>query len=1062
MAASSLWRWGAGTLALAILAASVVWWTRTSESDAEQSPPAAVPPIGLAVALTRPGGAHAPAVVGMEAWLDVEVVATQRVTGLELWSEGQLVASEELPLLARDTRLRRRLTFVPDELGIQTVVARAVDAAGRVGQSPPLRLAVSEPYLPAVMTTVEVQEGEGLEDLAARTGADPEVLLTVNPSLPADGEWPAGLFVDVPVLEPSLDGPLPPEAIPPELRDLPTDVDAGPPSDPSDRPPRGTPVAPVGPGIEVTVADCEMTVQASDVDDEANGVAIHLLGPRDQQFTIVASIEAGEAWTAPVAPGEHTVAVSEFTEDGHHWSAPTDVAVPDACGGEHTGEVRLEDGLLSGGAEADFGYVYLSVDGGTWQRVPEDPHVFVPRTADHFDLSDHLPALEGSELEIDAWGWRGAELVHLGTGAVTAPIGVDLNALVGMSQKVSLWWVEDPGGRELLRPRVQVEEPQELTFSWSTVLPEVTGATWQVTGSPADPELIEPTDVLAKGDLEGTGGPFSIDFSRLHPRPGRWPGVSPSPEETELVVDLGPERYYVRVVPYAGDRFVGAASAPLPVAVGKSVAQLADELDIGDREFNMTLEVVPPRAPNLWRSDCFQLAGWDHEKVDSRGYAAALRATSLTELLHEPNGFGYYLYFAIIDQFGPNIPLCAGSCYETAVGNISLAGDGCDRGSPLKQLGEGLAELVEMAWDNGIVFVFSELKAFVVETLAEFSGCNTMVGALGASEEDATKWCEAAANAVVSAVMAAYGIPPTLPTSSDLIDAAKGDLAALAVEYAKSVGIPCDEVEDVSTAGELAGEDIPTCEELARQLLDEFQDALNDQFRAQAAAYGVVFPPGAIVVPHPDGQVTPAIVRIGVEPTPLPLEACPISILSHSSWTPDTLVPAPASAEEQAAQAMKQLFSVESGDPEPTQWMVEAEVPWAVRYPTDLPPAPVEGQPFTGLFRDLPVQGEEVVLGGSLLESDEVVTGAELRLFESGWFPPASVVYERRQFSSSAQSGPSSRTVWTPFDIPYHSLLLHRGAEFTVSVLSSCAGVVTQTVTVPDVPNRVGLGQVGR
>ena len=96
------------------------------------------------------------------------------------------------------------------------------------------------------------------------------------------------------------------------------------------------------------------------------------------------------------------------------------------------------------------------------------------------------------------------------------------------------------------------------------------------------------------------------------------------------------------------------------------------------------------------------------------------------------------------------------------------------------------------------------------------------------------------------------------------------------------------------------------------------------------------------------------------------------------------------------------------------------------------------------------MRGDEVTIGRTFLDPGERSTGAEVRIFEPGWFTPIEVqVPTGAQFYGGAPSDP---TAWRDDELPYHSLLLHEGATFTVTALSSCAGVATASATVPGLP----------
>ncbi len=124
----------------------------------------------------------------------------------------------------------------------------------------------------------------------------------------------------------------------------------------------------------------------------------------------------------------------------------------------------------------------------------------------------------------------------------------------------------------------------------------------------------------------------------------------------------------------------------------------------------------------------------------------------------------------------------------------------------------------------------------------------------------------------VDAYLAANGIPPTLPTSDDLLAAAEGDLKQLTFETLKELGVPCDELEYRNP------DDLSDETNLCRQMIDEIWDLSAEELdnvlsQSAAQAAGVWVPPGVSVIPHPRGQAGPAILEVEltrVRPTDIP------------------------------------------------------------------------------------------------------------------------------------------------------------------------------------------------
>jgi hypothetical protein len=133
---------------------------------------------------------------------------------VELWLNGELYQEQSAPAGSpQSIRLEAKFEIeVP--LGMHAIVFRAVDDAGRVGQSPPITIVGNLRENPEETNLVVSQDGVTLDDLAQGLRQDPDALAAMNPGV-GGGPLPPGTKV----------------AVPPQAGQKKS------PSDPSDRPP---------------------------------------------------------------------------------------------------------------------------------------------------------------------------------------------------------------------------------------------------------------------------------------------------------------------------------------------------------------------------------------------------------------------------------------------------------------------------------------------------------------------------------------------------------------------------------------------------------------------------------------------------------------------------------------------------------------------------------------------------------------------------------------------------------------------------------------------------------
>src|SRR5690606_29131144 len=178
-------------------------------------------------------------------------------------------------------------------------------------------------------------------------------------------------------------------------------------------------------------------------------------------------------------------------------------------------------------------YVYLSTGSNRWGRAPAEDQSAVPRGShDGFDLNGHLPFLGDGPLEVEVWGWGPNVLDRVGNLEFHPTPGVDTSEALG-GGRVSLWWIENAGGREpgaITEPEIVVtsglvlNHATTLSFRWNSGIKPVTHVVWQVFADapPPDSVKIAPPGVLVQGTSENTpdsfgtpGSVFTLDLGAL-------------------------------------------------------------------------------------------------------------------------------------------------------------------------------------------------------------------------------------------------------------------------------------------------------------------------------------------------------------------------------------------------------------------------------------------------------------------------------------------------------------------------------------------------------------------
>lgn len=1013
---------------------------------------ATLPASGLTVTLQRLAAGSNSVAVGTDARMFVQATGVAPLATIELWAGGDLVDRATAP--GDDPTWVGPLAWRPQAEGAVGLTARVVDVDGRAATSNVVTMLAVAPSAPLPVLAYVTEPGDTPARVAAQFGLPADLPLV--PDQPADEPFPPGTELDIPILTHLADiPPAAPAPAPPDLATTTAAPDAIPPV-----------VA------EVSAENCSVTVTSAAAGTADEAALVQVL-PGSGVFEALAgdvAADHGHFADVPLGQGLHLFAVRTVTGGISAMSPPVRVEGPEGCGGGWDGPLAIDHGLLTGVPDdIDRAFLYLTT-GGAWQRVPAAGQTTVARRAGQFDLRRALPDLDGATtVTIEGWGWRGTTLVELGRSTFTAADGVPLVARLGRSRGTRLVMITEPGGSgspatpEQTSVEAWLGDPGVETFRWSTDVAGTTHGVWQVLAFPPLPTTSPLTaGVLAEGVLEGTGGTFEIDLGAVFgdtpvasadaftqvvayadiggPASAEYVAVMPSgpavaggasaPAAGALTVDTAGDLLmppvddvFIRVVPMAGDQWPGGASNTVSVhdKYFYDPAWFTGEpVDPAATAYTMSATLFPPTPPNPAYINCWQFVKW---RPDLQDPAYALE---------------YAYWNSLLEDVGFSTPLCPGVCYswfdqdgvvfgykaavKTIFGDGSCSSGSGGLGIPIV---DDLIDAGLSLW-NAFVSVFTSIKQWVVDVVADLSGCNTIASAV-ADDADAQAFCGAMATLAVNAAMVYFGIPPSLPNSEQLKAMAKGEMKALMIEAAKDLGIPCDEI---GTGAEATGQEQFSCEAIADKMLSEVEKKISEYFvEAAASSSGISFPPGAVIQPAPQGQTGAPRVEVTVTPSTgaptLGGRECAAIVSVGAIWSPSL---SPTSFAD-AVYASK--VGLGQGAPARLPGWSNISQLWAVPMAT-----------YQGPVNDLAVVR---------------LPTEELAYQLSGPQPSAT----RPFFLTPAARDPvGAIQVWAfgpspsgfPSSLPYHALQLHADALVAAEIYSPCTGLYRAVLKLPSGP----------
>ncbi len=915
---------GSGLAALLVAVLVVVLVTLSCQAqpspslapDPTDPPTAVIPPTSpVVVSLGRVDGGSI-AHVGYPVELSAAALAMTGIAVIELWAGGDLVES----LAPRDPArpaATARWAWTPTAVGEAILVARAYDADGLSGQSAAVRVdVVADPPISYSLVEVVAGEGRTLDEIVAAHGGDASVAEVWNADLP-DGPVPAGTVVNVPILDPPV--PPGPTASTGGTIGL-TDARLA-----ADR----TAIVPSGlatPSIDVAVADCTITAKASGGTDSTAGFAFSVLPPISNSFVALPPIAgSGGAGSTSFAAlgGTNYVMVSAFSTTATALSRIVPAALPPECSASGwTGDARLDGGRLITNGAADRAYLYVNVGDTGWQRVPAAPGTFVEAGANGLDFGALLPGLGGAAIKLEAWGWRAGELVALGAGTYAPPseplyagVGaLGVKNLVGFGTNLDIvtqgaggefaeqlakdWTIERPGPSTPPSPR---------TFKWATALPGITHIQWQILPYPLlDSTTPRPPFRIDTGTVEVQGlttGYFSIDLKPY--LVGAPTGVTSAVAwgQSQLVSPLANANVYLPSgTPAPGDVLINpngiwippspspAPGTPTGGAAG-STAGTVDDLSLLMPPLSALYIRVIPYVGTTPVGDPSNTVSFTILEPGDPQYLSPPSTTS------PPTYPGAYLQSIVFHPPTGSNPTFFNCVRVVSGGFNNVYGDWSDGTvhckptggggwSPLKAF-EKFVAWVGSVWDY-IAYGYDWIQDKLVDTVLAFVPCEQIADQVA---DDGKGVCHKIAKTALHAVMAAYGIPPEIPTWEETIAAYKGDLRAFILTQAYQ--FPA--VEVACTAAYVSHEvksSFPTCEAIVDKAIDEAVALIVEQkSKAASSSAGVAVPYGVIVEPDPRGIPQPPRFEVTITRTNEPLPTGVVCTLTGRmtstvwSWT---------------------------------------------------------------------------------------------------------------------------------------------------------------------------------
>ena len=704
----------------------------------------------------------------------------------------------------------------------------------------------------------------------------------------------------------------------------------GPSSPPSTPAPASSP--PSGPTVangltisDVELAGCKIFLKLSGTQNAKTDIAVTSTS-RPLPAVIYATTNDG-MFNLDIPPGAKTI----LARSGNRVSAPIGL-VSAGCTGTTTGTMSLVDGILTLPEEGGNVFLYLVADGYQAVRVPAAPQATL-KVGRISNVAAYLPNVaHTTKGHLEAWRQVGTTATKFAEAEVTGGfadiVGQPSAATLEMELGSGAWGTIDTDDTA----------PAPKTFRWTTASAQVQNVLWQVLRYPLSPANTEltPAGTLAVGIASRTGSPssFTVQAKDLDPTPapgtpgaatatsgsggsnptaqaGGW-AVGPNPSAVSQLVaktstsggtSLSPQALSSVFGP-GGDQtvsdaeleqFLQAMTAGVNGRVYIRIIGLGpDGSPSGFGPIGAASNLVaydPPAAavavgPRFALTNSSALVGW-RPNEDLRGCIRVTQVPWTGRLLSGkaqltvPQPTAHPLSVASMSEFYP-VP----GMY--CPGDFGVADD-CDLWCQLNTLGD----LAATIWDkvaaayNGIIDGASSL-------VADYNPICLGIGSLS-SDEAATVCREitkVAAATAIAAVLQSFGLPPSLPTSDQLIKLGQGKVEDAAMAGLTALGIPCDDLTVSGVAEDKArelaakndfpmpdeGEPVGVCEVLVHAAVQTVRDKAEEEMtKTFVESSGLPNDPsivGLTIIPEPRAWMPPAIITatLVVDPATIPAD----------------------------------------------------------------------------------------------------------------------------------------------------------------------------------------------
>ena len=352
------------------------------------------------------------------------------------------------------------------------------------------------------------------------------------------------------------------------------------------------------------------------------------------------------------------------------------------------------------------------------------------------------------------------------------------------------------------------------------------------------------------------------------------------------------QRLYVRVIPVLKDQ-------KLDQHASNSFTAIIPPIDsIQYKPYRAVVELDPISEPDKKQEKCVRVTGFvkpDHLGVDvlddgNRGELLGIKFKTWPKLAysHDTGALMFSMLF-----YPTTGTYCPGDWQSSGCSGISCVGE---------TLTDAI-KTVAKVWDE-LTSLIDEIKTTVIALSAQYNPFCLQVGLVA---DDAAEICEdiieTGTQVAVDAYLVSNGIPPKLPSTTELVNIAKGDIAELSVQLLEQVGVPCDklvlsetEANLIKKGASLANDDVKSvnteggvdlCRDLSRAAVEQVHLSIENQIsRDIAAATGVPFFSNVSMIPEPRGQWQPLRARIGLIPTGAPINHSQSCIADISAISP--------------------------------------------------------------------------------------------------------------------------------------------------------------------------------